>query len=164
MDDTTDIESKSDIDITSIDTFNQIGGSGTDESDSDHKSDNGKSDDGKSDDDDDDTNNLHSDNEDGDEDDDGGLIGVDEMPEIKRVRPGKPSQYATKYEVTRALAVRASQISHGAPPAVDVGDITDVGAIAQKELDERKIPIIIERPFPDGTVMRVKLKDLIITF
>jgi DNA-directed RNA polymerases I, II, and III subunit RPABC2 len=38
-----------------------------------------------------------------------------------------------------------------APPMVDLGGMTDPLKIAQKELKERKIPIIVRRYLPDGS-------------
>ncbi|EQB61300.1 dna-directed rna polymerase subunit k [Vairimorpha apis BRL 01] len=57
----------------------------------------------------------------------------------------------TKYEKAHILGIRASQISSGAPPFVDIEDETDSLKIARKELEERKIPFIVRRRFPDGS-------------
>eukprot|EP01083_Nonionella_stella_P106605 307856_1 len=59
--------------------------------------------------------------------------------------------YLTKYEKARILGTRALQISMGAPVMVEMVGETDPLEIAQKELRERKIPMIIRRFLPDGT-------------
>lgn len=66
----------------------------------------------------------------------------------------------TKYERAHILGVRASQLSGGAPPFVDIEDETDSLKIARKELEERKIPFIIRRNFPDGSYEDWPLSEL----
>ena len=63
----------------------------------------------------------------------------------------------TKYEKTRIIGVRATQIAGGAPSTVDIGKLTDALKIAMKEFDEGKIPLIITRRFPDGKMVEVPL-------
>ncbi|KAI7901046.1 RNA polymerase, subunit omega/K/RPB6 [Cokeromyces recurvatus] len=70
--------------------------------------------------------------------------------------------YLTKYERARILGTRALQISLNAPVMVDIDGETDALAIANKELREKKIPLIIRRFMPDGTYEDWKIKDLII--
>jgi DNA-directed RNA polymerase subunit K/omega len=67
----------------------------------------------------------------------------------------------TKYEYARVLGERSKQLSIGADPLVQVDDyIADEYTIAKKELYEKKIPFIVERPLPDGTAEYWKLEDL----
>lgn len=68
----------------------------------------------------------------------------------------------SKYEKARVIGERAEQIARGFPPMVDVGDLTSPLEIALKELNEKKIPIMIRRPLPNGTVEVWKIEDLII--
>eukprot|EP00039_Didymoeca_costata_P013177 m.196297 g.196297 ORF g.196297 m.196297 type:complete len:113 (+) comp15698_c0_seq1:118-456(+) len=72
---------------------------------------------------------------------------MDTVPEKERMT----TRYMTKYERARVLGTRALQISMNAPVMVDIGDETDPLKIAQKELRDRKIPIIIRRYLPDHT-------------
>jgi DNA-directed RNA polymerase I, II, and III subunit RPABC2 len=58
----------------------------------------------------------------------------------------------TKYERARVLGTRAQQLSNGAKPMVDIGNLTDVMDIAKKELREHKLPFIIRRPDTDVKV------------
>ncbi len=71
----------------------------------------------------------------------------------------------TKYEYTRILGVRASQIEHGAPLFIEVPDtLIDSYLIAKDELYQKKLPFIIKRPLPNGTIEYWKLEDLEILF
>ena len=67
----------------------------------------------------------------------------------------------TKYEKTRILGLRSKQINNGAKPLVTINtQIIDGYLIALKELEEKKIPIIIRRPIPNGASEYWHLKDL----
>lgn len=57
----------------------------------------------------------------------------------------------TKYERARILGTRALQISMNAPVLVTIEGETDPLTIAQKELRQRVIPLIIRRILPDNT-------------
>jgi len=72
------------------------------------------------------------------------------------------TQYLTKYERARVLGTRALQISMNAPVMVDLEGETDPLKIAQKELRERKIPIIIRRYLPDGSFEDWGIDELIV--
>ena len=73
----------------------------------------------------------------------------------------KTNPFLTKYEKTRILGQRAKQLNLGHPPLVDVpSNIIDGYLIANLELKEKKIPIIIRRPLPNGKSEYWKLKDL----
>lgn len=65
------------------------------------------------------------------------------------------SDCLTKYEIARILGVRASQISKGALPLVDVCNLVNALEIAKKELDEKKIPIQIIRKLPNGHTITI---------
>ena len=72
------------------------------------------------------------------------------------------TRYLTKYERARVLGTRALQISMNAPVMVDLDGETDPLRIAQKELRERKIPIIIRRYLPDGSWEDWGIDELIV--
>ena len=72
------------------------------------------------------------------------------------------SKYMTKYERARVLGTRALQISMNAPLMVDRQGETDPLEIAQKELLEKKIPIIIRRYLPDGSFEDWKISELMV--
>ena len=67
----------------------------------------------------------------------------------------------TKYEKTRILGIRIKQLNNGSLPYVMVSeDLLDNFIIAEKELKEKKIPFIIQRPLPNNTFEYLKLEDL----
>ena len=68
------------------------------------------------------------------------------IPDAKRTT----TPYMTKYERARILGTRALQISMNAPVLVDLEGETDPLQIAIKELNQKKIPLIIRRYLPDG--------------
>lgn len=72
------------------------------------------------------------------------------------------SKYMTKYERARILGTRALQISMNAPVMVEIEGETDPLKIAQKELRERMIPIIIRRYLPDGSYEDWPIDELVI--
>jgi DNA-directed RNA polymerase I, II, and III subunit RPABC2 len=72
------------------------------------------------------------------------------------------TRYLTKYEKARVLGTRALQISMNAPVMVDLDGETDPLKIAEKELREKKIPIIIRRYLPDGSHEDWSVDELII--
>jgi DNA-directed RNA polymerase I, II, and III subunit RPABC2 len=71
------------------------------------------------------------------------------------------SPFLSKYERTRILGQRAKQINIGHKPYVKVPPgIIDGYLIAELELKEKKIPVIIRRPLPGGKSEYWKLQDL----
>jgi len=67
----------------------------------------------------------------------------------------------SRYEKARILGERAKQINAGAEPFIEVDEtLIDGYLIALKELDEKKIPFIIQRPLPTGACEYWCLKDL----
>ena len=69
----------------------------------------------------------------------------------------------TKYEKSRILGIRISQLNDGAHPFVKLkdGDTTiDKHLIAEKELREKSLPFIITRPLPNGKKEYWRLQDL----
>ena len=68
----------------------------------------------------------------------------------------------TKYEKTRVLAERASQIANGSPVFIpNPQNYANVYDIAHKELILKKIPFIVKRPYGNGYEYW-KLADLIV--
>jgi DNA-directed RNA polymerase subunit K/omega len=63
----------------------------------------------------------------------------------------------TRFEITRLLSARALQLSLGAPPLVKTKDETEPIDIAQKELDEKILPLSVVRTFPSGETKRVEI-------
>nr|CAG8528234.1 10716_t:CDS:2 [Entrophospora candida] len=85
-----------------------------------------------------------------------GGLGLSEQKKIEdekkvHAKDKTTTQFMTKYEKARILGTRALQISMNAPILVDRGDETDPLEIVRKELDQKKIPLMIRRFLPDGS-------------
>lgn len=63
----------------------------------------------------------------------------------------------TKYEKVRVIGLRATQLSNGAKPTTDIGNLTSPLKIAEKEYNEGTIPIGIIRTLPNGQKIRVNI-------
>ncbi|GAA5988789.1 hypothetical protein JCM11641_004852 [Rhodosporidiobolus odoratus] len=59
--------------------------------------------------------------------------------------------YMTKYERARILGTRALQISMNAPVLVQLSGESDPLVIAQMELAQKKVPLVVRRFLPDGS-------------
>ena len=69
--------------------------------------------------------------------------------------------HLTKYERARVLGTRALQISMNAPTLVELDPgQSDPLQIAMKELQAKKIPLIIRRYLPDGSYEDWKVNEL----
>ena len=69
--------------------------------------------------------------------------------------------FLTKYERTRILGQRASQINSGAKPFIPIKvNVIDGYLIAEEELKLKKIPFIIKRPLPNGGFEYWRVSDL----
>lgn len=66
----------------------------------------------------------------------------------------------SKYEKTKLIGLRVTQINKGAEPYVSYKSILEPSLIAEKELKEKKIPFIIKRPLPNGKYEFWNVKDL----
>jgi DNA-directed RNA polymerase subunit K/omega len=67
----------------------------------------------------------------------------------------------SKYEFTRIIGSRISQLAQGAKPLVALKKKThDLYLIAEQELIQKKLPFIIMRPIPNGKCEYWKLEDL----
>ena len=66
----------------------------------------------------------------------------------------------TKYEKTRVLSERASQIDGGAKPLIsDISRFQNSYQISEEEFNQKRIPFIVKRPYNNGYEY-VKLADL----
>lgn len=67
----------------------------------------------------------------------------------------------TKYEKTKILGMRVKQLNNGALPYISSSEkMIDNYLIAKLELDEKKLPFIIQRPLPNNNFEYWKLRDL----
>ncbi len=73
----------------------------------------------------------------------------------------KTIPFMTKYEKTRILGLRTTQINNGSEIFVSVDkDVIDGYVIAELELKAKKIPFIIRRPLPNGASEYWRVEDL----
>jgi DNA-directed RNA polymerase I, II, and III subunit RPABC2 len=73
----------------------------------------------------------------------------------------KTLPFVSKFEKARILGVRAKQINNGASVMIDVSEhVIDGYTIAQMEYEQKKIPFIVKRPLPNGTVEYWKFADM----
>lgn len=82
-------------------------------------------------------------------------VSRDEITETFK-NPRSTMPYFTKYEYTTLIGTRAQQIAEGAKPLVSLDGILTsspkfVWDVAEKEVNEKKLPFIIHRRFPNGT-------------
>ena len=70
----------------------------------------------------------------------------------------------TKFEYTRLIGERIAQLQQGAEPMIDTSnrEIKDNREIAELELSEKCMPLIIRRYLPDNTHEDWRLSELII--
>jgi len=68
----------------------------------------------------------------------------------------------TRYEKTKLLGMRMEQLARGAPACVDTTYLKNVRAIAMKELEERKLPLMIARHMPNGKKEYWRIDDMIV--
>jgi len=68
----------------------------------------------------------------------------------------------SKYEKTKIIGLRVSQLNKGAEPYVTLKTklILDNSLVAEKELHEKKLPFIIMRPLPNGKSEYWNVNDL----
>ena len=69
--------------------------------------------------------------------------------------------FLTKFEKTRVIGIRTSQLDHGAEPFIPIDNsIMDSNIIALKELEANALPFIISRPLPSGKIEYWNINDL----
>jgi DNA-directed RNA polymerase I, II, and III subunit RPABC2 len=75
----------------------------------------------------------------------------------------KSLPFLTTFERTKILGFRATQLSQGARPFIQIPEhIVDVRDIAKLELEQRRLPFILKRPMPNGSFEYWRLNDLMI--
>ena len=71
------------------------------------------------------------------------------------------SNRLSKYEKTKIIGIRISQLSNGNKPYISDTEDLDYEEIAYQELNNRKLPFLIKRMLPNGTYEYWKIKDMI---
>ena len=73
----------------------------------------------------------------------------------------KTIPFLTKFEKAKIIGLRAKQINNGSDPFIEIPNNMIEGlTIAEKELEEKKVPFIIRRPLPNGASEYWKVNDL----
>lgn len=93
---------------------------------------------------------------------------IKELAKVTRDKDGvivdemhKTIPLLTKYEKTKILGMRVKQLNNGAPPYIPSNEkIIDNYVIALIELEQKRIPFIIQRPLPNNNFEYWKLHDL----
>ena len=93
---------------------------------------------------------------------------INYLSQIKRDENGiiiddnhKTIPFLTKYERTKILGQRVKQLNSGDKAYIDLDkSIIDNYIIAKKELEEKKLPVIIRRPLANSRSEYWKLEDL----
>lgn len=90
------------------------------------------------------------------------IISVNETYQKLQSTTKKSKPFLTKFERSKILGVRAEQLTNNnIIPCVELNGTENVIDIAEKELEQRKIPLIIRRYFPNETYEDWKLNELI---
>ena len=76
----------------------------------------------------------------------------------------KTIPFVTKYEKARIIGQRAMQLDAGATPYINPEFLIEGASIAEREFEEKKIPVIIKRPLPNGAFEYWRLRDLEILY
>jgi DNA-directed RNA polymerases I, II, and III subunit RPABC2 len=91
------------------------------------------------------------------------IISVEESYSNYYTNEKKTSPILTKFERAKLLGVRSEMISAGNPPLVIVPKgVDNAYEIALLELTEKKIPLIIRRYMPNGSIEDWRVEELII--
>jgi DNA-directed RNA polymerase I, II, and III subunit RPABC2 len=70
------------------------------------------------------------------------------------------THYLTKYERAKVIGIRATQLSNGAQPTIQVSKNMSIYDIAWEEIKQKKCPYIVKRYLPDGSYEEWKVNDL----
>ncbi|MFA5931194.1 MAG: DNA-directed RNA polymerase subunit K [archaeon] len=65
----------------------------------------------------------------------------------------------TRFELTRVLSARSLQLSLGAPPLVKRTSELSMLQVAEKEFDQKVLPLSVLRKYPNGNLKRIELFD-----
>ncbi|MEW6294731.1 MAG: DNA-directed RNA polymerase subunit K [Candidatus Diapherotrites archaeon] len=65
----------------------------------------------------------------------------------------------TRFEKARIISARALQLSLGAPPLVEVPKASSPIDVAGAEFNEKMIPLVVLRRYPNGEVKKVSLSE-----
>lgn len=61
----------------------------------------------------------------------------------------------TKFEIAKIIGTRATQLSQGAIPQIDITGLDNSYDIAMQEFKQNKIPFIIKRRYPRDKIVEI---------
>ena len=89
---------------------------------------------------------------------------VDDIANLKKGLRSKDNRVSrpilTKFELSRIIGYRAEQLNQNCEALVDTKNMVSTLEIAKKELNLGKLPNIIRRELPDGTIEEWKVNEL----
>lgn len=88
------------------------------------------------------------------------IIGKDETYLNYYKKDKKTRAYMTKYEKAKLFGIRMQQISTGAQPLVTITGKVSLKEIVKEEFLQNKLPLMIRRYLPDGTIEDWRISDL----
>lgn len=86
---------------------------------------------------------------------------IPENTETANVQERRTLPLLTKYEKARIIGIRATQLSNGSMPRVNI-DSDNVLEIAEAEFRAMDIPFMVRRYLPDGSYEDWRLKEMIV--
>ena len=90
------------------------------------------------------------------------MVSIEDIYKNYNIKNNISNPKMTKYEKTKIVGIRAQQLANGSRPRIKVPvHVTDTINIAELELEQRKIPFIIKRSLPSGSIEYWKINDLI---
>jgi len=97
-----------------------------------------------------------------DEDDDQDIVFDDDINIVEKKPSGRriTKPFMTKYERVRLLGVRTQQLISGAKPMIKNTQNLTPKQIAELEIENNVLPLIIKRPLPNGQVEYWKTSEL----
>jgi DNA-directed RNA polymerase subunit K/omega len=69
--------------------------------------------------------------------------------------------FLTLYEKTSIMSLRMQQLANGAPSLLDKTEFPSLRALAEAEMRENKLPLMVCRKMPNGKKEYWRLEDLI---
>lgn len=78
------------------------------------------------------------------------MVVRDQNGEIIDENHSQTHPWISRFELAAVLGKRADQLSHGAPPQIELQEgVIDSMKIARMELEAKQLPFVIRRPLPD---------------
>jgi hypothetical protein len=68
----------------------------------------------------------------------------------------------SKYEITWVLAARIQQVCNGGALFVERGEHETIADAVQRELVEKRSPLLFVRTMPDGTKKKYRIRDMVV--